>query len=35
MVILNKNKKKFNPNYDLPIYVFEGTYEEYLELRKQ
>lgn len=33
MTILNKDKKIFNPNYDTPTYVFDGTYEEYLELR--
>jgi hypothetical protein len=35
MIILNQSKTLFNPDYDLPVYVFEGTYEEYLELRKQ
>lgn len=35
MTILNKDKKRFNPDYDIPMYIFEGTYEEYLELKKQ
>lgn len=35
MIILNKDKKLFNPNYDIPMYIFDGTYEEYLELKEQ
>lgn len=35
ITILNKNKTLFNPDYDIPVYIFEGTYEEYLELKKQ
>ena len=33
--ILNSKKQLFNPDYDLPVYVFDGTYEEYLKLRKE